>query len=35
MVKVAVQSYCYRNFKSIDALLEQLRLTGATRLELC
>jgi sugar phosphate isomerase/epimerase len=32
---LGVQSWCFRNFKTIPALIEQLKLLGLSRLELC
>jgi sugar phosphate isomerase/epimerase len=33
--QLAVQSYCYRNFKPIDALIGQIKALGLSRTELC
>jgi len=33
--RLAVQSYCYRGFKPLDELLDCVKRTGMTRLELC
>src|SRR3954470_1589008 len=35
MSPIAIQSYCYRHFKAIPAFIEQLKLTGVNRTELC
>jgi sugar phosphate isomerase/epimerase len=32
---IAIQSWCYRNFKPIPAFIEQLKNTGVTATELC
>jgi sugar phosphate isomerase/epimerase len=32
---IAIQSWCYRNFKAIPALIEQLKNTGVSATELC
>jgi inosose dehydratase len=32
---IAIQSWCYRNFKTLPALIEQLKATGVTATELC
>src|SRR5690348_6680840 len=33
--QLAVQSYCYRNFKAVDALIGQIKALGLKRTELC
>jgi sugar phosphate isomerase/epimerase len=35
MQPIAIQSWCYRNFKTLDALIEQLKATGVSAVELC
>jgi len=32
---IAIQSWCYRNFKTLPALVEQLKATGVSATELC
>jgi sugar phosphate isomerase/epimerase len=33
--QLAVQSYCYRHFKAVDALIAQIKALGLSRTELC
>jgi sugar phosphate isomerase/epimerase len=35
MQPIAIQSWCYREFKSLPALIEQLKATGVSATELC
>ena len=35
MQPIAIQSWCYRNFKTLPALIEQLKATGVGATELC
>lgn len=32
---LAVQSYCFRDFKTLDSLIEQVRKVGLSKIELC
>ncbi|MCL2640136.1 MAG: hypothetical protein FWD53_04765 [Phycisphaerales bacterium] len=33
--QLAVQSYCFRAFKTIDGLIEQIKSIGLTHVEFC